>query len=115
MRLITTLARSCNKLCGINAHGGTYSTEGIAKLFEGIEGSAITSLRCAAAHCAPALLSDPAAARPILARSVRGNQLCGTGHWSQPGEGTYTTEGITKLCDGLKGSAITSLECAAAP
>jgi len=30
-------------------------------------------------------------------------------------EGTYTTEGITKLCEGLKGSAITSLKCAAAP
>jgi len=29
--------------------------------------------------------------------------------------GTYTTEGLTKLCEGLKGSAITSLECAAAP
>ena len=30
-------------------------------------------------------------------------------------EGTYTAEGITKLCEGLKGSAVTSLECAAAP
>ena len=40
------------------------------------------------------------------------NQLCGIG---QHGEGTYTTEGITKLCEGLKGTAVTSLECAAAP
>ena len=30
-------------------------------------------------------------------------------------EGTYTDEGITKLCEGLKGSAVTSLKCAAAP
>ena len=30
------------------------------------------------------------------------------------GRGTYTTEGITKLCEGLKGSAVTSLGCAAA-
>ena len=44
-----------------------------------------------------------------LARSLRWNQLCGLG------EGTYTTEGITKLCEGLKGTAVTSLECAAAP
>ena len=29
--------------------------------------------------------------------------------------GIYTTEGITKLCEGLKGSAVTSLRCAAAP
>ena len=41
-----------------------------------------------------------------------GNQLCGLGRY---GGGTYTTEGITKLCKGLKGSAITSLRCAAAP
>ena len=35
------------------------------------------------------------------------NQLCGLDYW---GDGTYTTEGITKLCEGLKGSAVTSLE-----
>jgi len=29
-------------------------------------------------------------------------------------DGTYTVEGITKLCEGLKGSAVTSLKCAAA-
>ena len=28
------------------------------------------------------------------------------------GWGTYTSEGITKLCEGIKGSAITSLKCA---
>ena len=28
---------------------------------------------------------------------------------------TYTTEGIAKLCEGLKGSSVTSLECAALP
>ena len=39
------------------------------------------------------------------------NQLCGVASW---GGGTYTTEGITKLCEGLKGSAVTSLKCAAA-
>ena len=39
------------------------------------------------------------------------NALCGI----QYGEGTYTAEGITKLCEGLKGSSVTSLECAAAP
>ena len=42
---------------------------------------------------------------------LRGNQLCGL---SDDDEGTYTTEGITKLFEGLKGSAVTSLECAAA-
>ena len=40
------------------------------------------------------------------------NQLCGL---NSIGRGIYTAEGITKLCEGLKGSAVTSLRCAAAP
>jgi len=35
-----------------------------------------------------------------------GNQLCGIPLY---GHGTYTAEGITKLCEGLKGSVVTSL------
>ena len=31
------------------------------------------------------------------------------------GDGTYTAEGITKLCEGLKRSAVTSLKYAAPP
>ena len=38
------------------------------------------------------------------------NHLCGL---DDDGEGEYTTEGITKLCEGLKESAVTSLKCAA--
>ena len=40
------------------------------------------------------------------------SQLCGVNRY---GDGASTTEGIIKLCEGLKGSAITSLKCAAAP
>ena len=43
---------------------------------------------------------------PCLGR-LSNNQLCGVDSW---GDGTYTTEGIAKLCEGLKGSAVTSLE-----
>ena len=43
---------------------------------------------------------------------MAGNQLCGLDDF---GDGTYTAEAITKLCEGLKGSNVTSLECAAAP
>ena len=39
--------------------------------------------------------------------------LCGINPYT--GEGTYTAEGITKLCEGLKGSCVTSLRCAVAP
>ena len=48
-----------------------------------------------------------------LARRLAGNMI--GGHY----EGKYTfvntTESITELCEGLKGSAVTSLECAASP
>ena len=37
--------------------------------------------------------------------------LCGIDRCS----GTYTAEGITKLCEGLQGSCVTSLRCASAP
>ena len=43
---------------------------------------------------------------PFLARSLSGNAICGLNEY---GDGTYTAEGITALCEGLKGSAATSL------
>ena len=107
-----------NKLCGVDHNGfGTYTTEGITKLCQALKGSAVTSLKCAAAPrvfafvSAPAelLISDP----PLPTHgSLANNELCGLDFM---GRGTYTAEGITKLCEGLKGSAVTSLKCAAAP
>ena len=46
------------------------------------------------------------------ARSLANNRLCGV--YLEYGDfgdlkGTYTAEGITALCEGLKGSAVTSL------
>ena len=43
-----------------------------------------------------------------------GNNNIG-GHHDNDGEFVYNTEGIIALCEALKGSAVTSLECAAAP
>jgi len=43
---------------------------------------------------------------------LTGNELCGL---DRDGNGTYTAEGIAKLCEGLKGSTVTSLECVTAP
>ena len=40
------------------------------------------------------------------------NQMCGLNY---RGEGTYNAEGITKLCEALKESAVTSLKCATRP
>ena len=58
-----------------------------------------------------AFVSAPIDTPPLLG-SLTGNQLCGVCEF---GYGTYTTEGITKLCEALKGSAVTSLKCAATP
>ena len=58
-----------------------------------------------------AFVSAPIDTPPFLG-SLANNHLCGiTSCW---GTGTYTAEGITKLCTALKGSAVTSLKCAAA-
>ena len=52
--------------------------------------------------------------KPLGCKGVHNanNQLCGVNSRAQ---GTYTAEGITKLCKALKGSAVTSLKCATAP
>ena len=150
-----------NHLCGLD---GTYIAKGITKLCEALKGSAVTSLKCAAAPVS-AFLPTPldmlilspfptlplarslgvnnigakgafalaailkktqitnlgcAAARECLLLcecpltlptlcSLAGNKLCGINRY---GNGTYTAEGITKLCEGLKGSSVTSLMCA---
>ena len=44
--------------------------------------------------------------------SLANNHLCGL---DDKDRGTYTAKGITKLREALKGSAVTSLKCAAAP
>ena len=57
-----------------------------------------------------AFLSAPTLTRLLSHGSLGCNQLCGI---DGDGNGTYTAEGITKLCEALKGSAVTSLKCAA--
>ena len=41
---------------------------------------------------------------------MNNNALCGI---DKNGRGTYTADGINALCEALKGSAVTSLRCAA--
>ena len=48
-----------------------------------------------------------------LARRLANNVI--GGHYDDEGYFVSTPEGITALGEGLKGSAVTSLECAAAP
>jgi hypothetical protein len=52
------------------------------------------------------ILSTPVDTATPHICSLGNNQLCGLDYM---GDGTYTSEGITKLCEALKGSAVTSL------
>ena len=56
-------------------------------------------------------MSAPLDTPPFLG-SLANTELCGLGCY---GDGDYTAEGITKLCEALKGSAVTWLKCAATP
>ena len=49
----------------------------------------------------------------FTASRLSGN--CIGGYYDDDDEFVANTEGIIALCEGLKGSAVTSLECAAAP
>ena len=58
------------------------------------------------------LLSQHHAPVAFAASSLRDNGF--GGYYDDEDTFISTTEGITALCEGLKGSAVTSLECAAA-
>ena len=100
-----------NCICGYYDDDDEFvaNTEGLIALCEGLKGSAVTSLECAATPQVFAFLSAPIDTPPFLG-SLANNLFCGL-----EGDGTYTAEGITTLCEALKGSAVTSLKCAAAP
>ena len=105
---LKTLDLTDNKL-------GAAGASAIASLLKTTQlGVQISSLKCAAQpRTLPQwlpVLSAPIDTPPPLGR-LANNKLCGLDY---DGNGTYTAEGITKLCEGLKGSAVTSLECAAA-
>ena len=59
-----------------------------------------------------AFASAPVNITPRSRGSLAANELCGL---DDDFRGTYTIAGITALCEGLKGSTVTSLRCAAAP
>jgi hypothetical protein len=92
--------------------GNTIRDQGASALAAILKETQITHMKCAAApECSLSCQCPLTLATPHLC-SLGNNQLCGLDY---DGRGIYTAEGITKLCDGLKGSAVTSLECAAAP
>ena len=95
--------------------------EGVTKLAAVLKETKISELKCAARPKRLLLCQRPLTRllahhpRPTHG-SLGDNRLCGR-YYDDEGvrKGAYTAEGITKLCEGLKGSAVTSLKCAAAP
>ena len=71
----------------------------------------LKALRCVTSHSRSAP-NDTCGSVVLVARSLSDNHICGINKY---GKGTYTAEGINALCEGLKGSAITSLKCARPP
>ena len=87
--------------------------KGASALAAVLKETKITNLKCAAAtECLIScqrpltLLTLPA---PPSGHSLDKNAICGLDKYDQ---GTYAAEGITKLCEGLKESSVTSLRCA---
>ena len=104
-----------NQLCGLDDDGdGEYTTWGITKLCKGLKGSSVTSLRCALGRaCSPFCQCPLTLCAAFTASRLRGNSI--GGYYNDDREFVSNTDGIIALCEGLKGSAVTSLECAAAP
>ena len=82
--------------------------EGAKAIAAVLKDTKLSELGCAASRSQdphPPNVSGPAE-HFSSARSLAGNRLCRVDDLSR---GTYTAEGITALCEGLKGSAVTSL------
>ena len=104
---LTILAPPLTRSLGANNIG----VNGASALAAVLKETQITTLKCAAASKCSFFVSAPIDTPPSLGSLAR-NQLCGVAVY---GYGTYTAEGIPNLCEALKGSAVTSLKCAAAP
>ena len=88
--------------------GNRIGKEGVTALAAILKETKITDLKCAATPECSLLCQRPLTLPSPQLGSLDSNQLCGVNF---SGKGTYTTESITKLCEGLKGSSVTSLRC----
>ena len=97
--------------CSLRGNG--IRDKGVTALAAILKETKITDLKCAATPECSLLCQRPLTLPSPQLGSLDRNQLCGVESYS--GEGTYTAEGITKLCEGLKGSSVTSLRCTVGP
>ena len=92
--------------CSLRGNG--IRDKGVTALAAILKETKITDLKCAATPECSLLCQRPLTLPSPQLGSLDSNQLCGVNF---SGKGTYTTESITKLCEGLKGSSVTSLRC----
>ena len=78
--------------------GDRRRAQGLSAVYAGVRCYPKSTLGLYASHPDDTLIPH--------ARSLSNNALCGI---DRRGRGTYTAEGITALCEGLKGSAVASL------
>ena len=106
---LTLLA--CHSLGYNNLTNNGKDMSGILKLAEALPHSQLTSLRSAMTALDVCSLDCHYPLTLCVHRlaSLAYNRLCGLSKVKRSTYGTYTTEGITALCEGLKGSAVTSL------
>ena len=85
----------------------------VLKLVEILPQTKIESLECAPAPTCFVFMSAPVYTAVFTASRLIDNSL--GGYYDKDHNFVANTEGITKLSEALKGSAVTSLKCAAAP
>ena len=85
----------------------------LLKLVEILPQTKIKSLECAPAPKCFVFMSAPVYTAVFTASRLSDNSIGGC--YDDDGEFVANTEGIIALCEGLKGSSVTSLECAANP
>ena len=107
---------SCTRpiVCG-SLFGNELGPEGGKAVAEVLPQTQLTSLKCAhqkkstrASCSAPLDILHFFCTRSIVCGSLNQNALCGLDSF---GYGTYTAEGINKICESLKTSSITLLRC----
>ena len=113
--LIAQLTLECILFVFCSLAGNRLDVEGTKIVAAVLKDTQISNLKYLASQPKLGMLCDSGSYRTFdhvcaVVYSLDVNQLCGT---DRMGNGKYTAEGITVLCEGLKQSNVTTLRCGA--